>query len=459
MIAAAIAIAAALGALFDVHTIPLDAQPPGGPQQMVQTLWALADNDAVADLLLLQGNKLTTFLSTGEIRETQLPAGVSAIDVADIDGDGHAEIIAVQGKAVLRCALALPGDAKGPVKLFEADSLYALAPALPTPAVIVQRADDSGKWLVTLPTAAGLERRSLDGTPVDASPYAESRHRTENYTPKSYRDSGSLHLGFSAESEFYLAPRPTEEAKRKGDETIVLGAGATATGLRHASNDDAVNWPWFAVRTDKAKMTRAYCAVEESLNTLVRMCDVAIDAGGTPAGIAVPGPERRYPGAMVPVRDTAPDFNGDGYADLLLWNAPRPGISVDALLRAVVGRNWPMTLTVHLYSPDKGRFEPMPATELVYRIPVTWFLTGGVPLRHYVLADFNGDKKTDLAMCTAENEYAVWLYTDGFPAVPDETHTFTENITGIELTGDIASNGKTSIVLRSTGHIYALHAK
>ena len=91
--------------------------------------------------------------------------------------------------------------------------------------------------------------------------------------------------------------------------------------------------------------------------------------------------------------------------------------------------------------------------------PAATPLTGLVPLRHHVLADFNGDKKTDLGMCTEEKEYSVWLYSDGFAAVPDEKHTFTENITGIELTGDVAGNGKTSIVLRSDHYVYALYAK
>lgn len=457
MIPTAIALAAAFGAFFEVHTFPLDRPSEKTDRAEAQTFFANADSDEIADLFVLQQNKVAVASSATGLRETMLPQGVSAFDVADLDADGKFEIVAIHGTSVVRLALGLQGGVVEPVKLFEAESLYARASAIPTPAVLVVSSDETGNVALALPTDSGMELRALDGALIRTQEYAQSRNRMIVGRPTSFRTGESLNLNFLAGADFQL---DAGSGPAGGVDGVAHYSEHNSAGaLREAAAEQPVNWPWFVVRNEKAKTSRAYCAVEESLNTLVRMADVAIDADGTPASIAAPGPERRYPGAMIPIGDAPPDFDGDGYADLLLWNAPRPGISVDALLRAVVGRNWPMTLTVHLYSPDKGRFEPMPATELVYRVPVTWFLTGGVPLRNYVLADFNGDKKTDLAMCTSENEYSVWLYSDGFAAAPDETHTFTENITGIELTGDVAGNGKTSIVLRSDGHVYALYAK
>ena len=459
----ALTMAAAFGAFFEVQTIPLEpSAEPHRPAQ-ARTFFANADSDAIADLFIVQGSTITTVTTATGIRQTVLPQGISAFDVADTDGDGTYEIIAVQGRSVLRLPLALQGDTPKPTTLFDADSLYELAIPSPVPTVLVVTVAGSGHTGIALPTNGGIETHALDGTVIANHVYAKSTSKQFDGAWLSDRDKGTLTLSAFTSSDYVTAQDdPSKPAGPiVGEDQFRARSGRTNStmSLRAAINYEPVNWPWFVVKPDKSKTTRAYCAVEESLNTLIRMADVASDADGMPASIAKPGPERRYPGAMIPVGDTAPDFNGDGYADLPLWNAPRPGISVDALLRAVVGRNWPMTLTVHLYSPDKGRFEPMPATDVVYRVPVTWFLTGGVPLRHYVLGDFNGDKKTDLAMCTSENEYSIWLYSDGFAATPDETHTFSENITGVELTGDVAGNGKTSIVLRSDSHIYALYAK
>ncbi|NUM53981.1 MAG: hypothetical protein HUU46_10095 [Candidatus Hydrogenedentes bacterium] len=463
MMSLAYVTAAMLGAVFEVHTFPVGSQSAQAERAEVQTFFASADADGVADLFMLQGNTLSVAASSIGLRETTLPRGVTAFDIADIDADGKFEVVAVTGAAIVRLPLALQGDPVEPARLFDADSLYAQAFPIPTPAVLVIPGNDPSHVMVALPASAALEYRSLDGTLVRSEPYAESKPETHVFRPATFRSAGQLTIGnFTSSIVYRLDSHPVSSEQRNDAEEYVavdVRTRGTARLLRGAAGDEPANWPWFVVRREQAKTTRAYCAVEESLNTLIRMSDVAVDADGMPSSIAKPGPERRYPGALIPIGDTPPDFNGDGYADVLLWNAPRAGISVDALLRAVVGRNWPITLTAHTYSPDKGRFEPSVASDLTFRIPVTWFLTGGVPLRHYVLADFNGDKKTDLAMCTEENEYSVWLYKDGFPTTPDEKHTFTENITGVELTADVAGNGKSSIVLRSDHYIYALYAK
>jgi hypothetical protein len=318
--------------------------------------------------------------------------------------------------------------------------------------------DREGTTTVVVPTSAGLEYRRIDGAVAALTPY--ERTDSDEYSYYSSSDSGPAELTLQYRAIFtFQTPLGKLDYVHEGSLYEMGSMYGPIIEMQDAIKEEPVNWPWFEVRHEKSTVTRAYCAIEESMATVVRTCDVTVDADGFPDSVAVPGPARRYPGALALSTTDLPDFNGDGYKDLLLWNAPRPGISVDTLLRAMVGRNWPITLTTHLYSPSKGRFEPEAATALTFRIPVTWFLNGPSPLRSPVFADFNGDKKTDLGMCTEEKEYSVWLYSDGFAAVPDEKHTFTENITGIELTGDVAGNGKTSIVLRSDHYVYALYAK
>lgn len=446
------------GAFFELHSIPLEVPPGHVGRSPALTFFANADNDGVADLFVLESNLLSIHSHKGEIRQAVLPQGVSVFDVADLDKDGMFELVAIQGRSVVRIPIALQGDAPEPSVLFTCDSLWANATDGPVPRVLVVQRD--GAPAIVVPARAGMEYHGVDGKIVETKPYEniDLDDRTIYAYPYIRPGAKGLLLRYSAVST-YQSPLAKPDFLHEGSLNEMGSVFGSVVRLRNAGADDPVNWPWFVVHQEKGVATRAYCAVDDSMVTVVRTCDITVDADGFPASIAAPGPPRRYPGALVMSATGLPDFNGDGYKDVLLWNSPRPGISVDALLRAVVGRHWPVTLTVHLYSPGKGRFEPEAATALTFRIPVAWFLDGPSPLRDAVLADFNGDKKTDLGMCIEDNEYGIWLYSDGFAAVPDEKHRFSENITEVATTGDVSGNGKTSIVLRSDHYVYALYAK
>ncbi len=445
-----------LGAFFDLHTIPLDQPSEKKAPSLATLFFAQADDDKVADLFVLQGNKLLVVPRSGTIRQAEFPEGVSVFDIFASEGRSVADAIAVQGRRIVRIPLVLQGETREPQTLFEADSLYSSAVNGPVPSVLIITDASSSKKTIALPTNDGISLLGLDGTLVGQKPFTKSSARFHTEGRLNDAEYNALNLNFYQSSWNEITGAPFSTPK---PEIETMSDAPHASSLRKAADRKPELWPWFLVHKEKTKAIGVCCAVDDSLNTLICSCDATVSADGSLENVSAPGPERRYPGALVASNSEMPDFNGDGYKDLLLWNASRPGISVDALLRAVVGRNWPITLTVHTYSPEKGRFEPAAATSLTYRIPVTWFLTGATPLRCPVLADFNGDHKTDLGMCTQENEFSVWLYSDGFAGEPDEKHTFTENITKVELTGDVAGNGKTSVVLRSDHHIYALYAK
>ncbi len=453
---AALIICAASGAFFELHSIPLNADAAQRGPSPALVFFANADKDNVADLFVLEGNVMSVHSHSGEVRQTTFPAGVSVFDIVDLDADGAYEIVAVQGKSIIRLPIALQGDAPEPVKLFDADSIWSTTADGPVPRVLV--VERVGIATIAIPTLASIQYLRIDGSIVAETPHAGTESSTQASALEYGGDQSTLEIGYSGFVEFEPLPRDLPPAKG-----LLYyyseSSYRSSFELRNAASEEPNNWPWFTVHNKQGLVTRAYCAVDETLMTSIRTCDVQMDKEGFPETLPSPGPARRYPGALVTSQSDFPDFNGDGYKDLLLWSAPTPGISVDALLRAVVGRNWPITLAAHMYSPSKGRFEPEAESRLMFRIPVTWFLEGPSPLRNPVFADFNGDKKTDLAMCTEENEYSVWLYADDFAAIPDETYKFKENITDVELTADVAGNGKTSIVLRSDHYVYALYAK
>ncbi|MDZ4860605.1 MAG: hypothetical protein SGI88_16640 [Candidatus Hydrogenedentes bacterium] len=439
-----------LGAIFELHSIPLEAAAPGEGPSPALTFFAHADSDAIADLFVLEGTLLTVVSRNGSIHETVLPHGVSVFDVADIDGDGTSEVIAVQRRAIFRIPLALQGATIEASRLFDADTLYASAYNGPMPSVLVVEAHAGGAKQIALPTASGIEYRNLDGSLVNEVPYGSTSTVFSSISNPIESKLAATGLSIQYYSHTELVPdaaSPDDVAlERNFSGVAAIGDGAPDYLL------------WFMVNRMDSQTTRAYWYVDEIMNTVIRIADVPTTQDGVANGAIVPGPERRYAGALVNTGEPPADFNGDGFTDILLWNAPRPGISVDSLLRAVTGRNWPITLTAHLYSPDKGRYEPAVAASFEFRIPVTWFLAGDGPLRHQVLADFNGDGKTDLGMCTEEDEFGVWLFDDGFRPNPDEKHAFPESITGIEHITEISSSGKTSIVLRGDKRIYALYA-
>jgi hypothetical protein len=170
----------------------------------------------------------------------------------------------------------------------------------------------------------------------------------------------------------------------------------------------------------------------EGFETLIRVGTTTEDsatAGGPPSF----GPARRYPGRLVLPPDTRPDFNQDGFVDILLWQTNRPGLTVDALTRAATGVDWPLFLSVHLYDPEKQRYAPRASGRVKLEVPVAWFLSFGAsaPVQHVVLEDFDGDGATDLGLSAAQDTYTIWRYTEnGFPDSASLTVPLSEPLMG-----------------------------
>jgi hypothetical protein len=200
-----------------------------------------------------------------------------------------------------------------------------------------------------------------------------------------------------------------------------------------------------------------YASAEAGKDTLIR---VQHGADESPPRQVKVGPERRYPGRLILPDADLPDFNGDGYVDLLLWSTPEPGTSLDALTKVVAVATWPLRITAHLFSPDKGRYEPKVAGHTFCRLPVPWFLTfeSGTPLRNCVLADFDGDGRTDCAWSTTPDSFSIWLYKDGLRAKPDFHSAFPEAISRVEFQADLDGQGRTAVGLRGSSNLYLISA-
>ena len=467
MIAPLLPLLIASAFVFDVRHIPL--ADPAAP-----VFVAHADADKNADVFVLTGNNLSAY-SVAQERppiSAVLADGTSGFDVADIDEDALSEVVAVRGDNIMSYKL-VPAGAAPVVKTLFVQRNQLSAPAVkPFPYVMVVRYDDLETGIETpalaLPCENTFEFRRFSGAVFASYPIgSELSHRISYGSPFSAASVDPPQAGppasIEAEVNRVIAFEPELPDGLLPTAAQPLGyRRGTLLQASNASGKGPDSWPWFPLKTDGATAQRALYALagadrRDSVVCVREANSERVDLSGKNVTV---GPERRYPGILCVLPDDLPDFNGDGFVDLLLWQAPEPGLSVDSLTRVVLGPKWTVNLTVHLFNPQKNRFEPLPASHVAVTIPVEWFLsvTGSGPLRHAVLRDFNGDGRTDLGCATSQNEWAAWLFgEEGFPAKPDFAQRFEEPLKGVESRTALDGGPSTAIGLRTRTALHVLY--
>ena len=444
----------ASGALFEVSELPV--ADPGASCFLVP---GVAGRGEPA---VLSGNTLVRYPGADLERATtvELDKGTSAFDVADVDGDDVPELVLVVGEAVR--VLPYGGKAGTARTLFEAKTLFSAA-ATPFPQVIVTWR--GGEALLALPREGVLEMRRLDGTVAERYPVGPETRVPVAFNipftatpavPPEVAGPGALELRVSEMRAWQPVtdPEPTADAA-PGEAAFRY---ATQRQAREALDKPAHLWPWIPLAPDGDTRLRALYATEASRLTVVRVQDERATAGGGELHL---GPERRYPGQLLGDAGVFPDFNGDGYTDLLLWDAPEPALSVATLTRALATRDWPLRITVHRYDPGRRRFEARAAGAVALRPPVGWFLEqlGKPPVKHLVIADFDGDGLADLGCSPAPRNWQAWCWREsGFGSTPAFTAELDGDIEEVAFEADLGGSGATSIGLRGDGVVYVLRA-
>jgi len=436
-----------LSALFEVHALPL-------PSPNAQVLLANADGDATADVFVLDGLRLVAYPSAANYAPVAIPLAedTSAFDIADLDSDGRNEVIGVSRERILCYTIPAEGTAPPPRELFTLHTQFADAGRSPFPRVIVVKHE--GRPLLALPCSGTIEMRGADGTLVSQHPIKENTEidpHAFGFLSRSFGDlSIDVSIGRYPDSQSALpdgfSAAPLEDILKR-----------RPYGYKRPNDRSEEPYWWFALKTDGTTQLRALCSPGSPRHpvTNIRIREASSEEDDFLDKNITLGPERRYPGNVILSKDR-PDFNHDGYVDLILWKAPMPGMSVDALTRAITGGAWPLDIVVHLFSPEKKRFEPVPRAQISLTVPVLWFLQGG-PIRNEVFRDFNGDGRTDLACSNAKNGFAAWLFTEnGFSKSPDFQYTFPEPISGLVFAADLDGKGRTSIGLRGEKNFYLL---
>jgi hypothetical protein len=446
----------ALGGLFDIGNIPLD-----DPQSEV--FLAPGQGQSRADIFVLTGFELSAYPGgkIGEKRTVSLAPGTSAFDVFDMDNDGQGEIVAVQGDEIVLYEAFGPVQPGSPRTLFRQPSQLSEPAKAPFRHVLAAGRPD--EVLIVLPRDGMFELYSMEGTLVEAHAPNEGADAPASYgVPFTSSSAAPPEIGLPDALEArvshvievipdiagdWASAAPSPLAQRRSDSSHGPDTGDL----------DADYWPWIPLQTsgDTGQRILYSMAGADYRDTWIRIRRTEARAGAKGESVTVGG-KRQYPGALI-ATDPPPDFDGDGYCDLLLWRTPEPGTSIDSLTRALTEGAWELHLTVHLYDRDQVRYDPKPAAFIACRIPFQWILDpfNEVPLQILQLDDFNGDGRTGLGMSTAPNRFEVWLWKDGF-GQPDWEMIFAEPLEGVAFCARLSLDGRSTIGLRTARKLYVL---
>lgn len=334
-----------------------------------------------------------------------IPKDASLFDLRDSDRDGKPEIALVRAERLeyWRDASRMAQDAAS--ILINHPPLAALSFGHPRPyALFVER---RGEDFLSVPLGPEPPLWTLDGVRINPlAPDAEDAltltqfHVWEAATPPGVN---------TGRTEFRISQVYERPTTTPGTRTAATRPGGTRRA-RDAGDAPSEDWPSFALSSTVHVLYAL--APPDYRDTLIRIEPIARPEPGTPQRRAQP---RRFPGILIAPQESGSDVNGDGFTDLLLWRAPGPGTSMDALVRAAQTGTWDVTLTVHLYEPATQRFAPRPIEWFKTAAPVMQVLEGGVqgPFAYMTLEDIDGNGRMDLICTGAGREIAAWRFAGG----------------------------------------------
>jgi hypothetical protein len=170
-------------------------------------------------------------------------------------------------------------------------------------------------------------------------------------------------------------------------------------------------------------------------------------------------PKRIYPGTIGISESGFPDFNNDGFHDLLLWKIPIPGHSLGSLINSIRAQTWPIEISTHLYNPEKGLYEARPDSRIKTTIALQYILTrqNRSPLNNLTFPDLNNDGNSDIVFSSRPDQLDVWMYRRKLPDSPDYTAQFDGPVSLITINRPETPGQSRSILLRGKRSIYRVN--
>jgi len=410
---------------WSVHVLPSERGDP-------TPLLLQADGDAAPEWGILLDNQVRIAEIAPEfpVRTIALPAGTALFDLRDTDRDGTAELAVVRADRLEYWPDASSAHETDPAFSITDEGIAALSIGGPRPYTLFL--EDRGEDFITVPIRDISPIWTLDGTPVSsdlltpARPLVHTQYHAWS-TPAGTGDHSSSAMQISQRYE-----RRSEQTDSPSKSSPAPRSGGTRRA-RDAGDAPHEEWPWFTL-SGGSRVLYAL-APPDFRDTLIR-----VDRRDAPRAPASPVPNpRRYPGTVIAPGESGSDFNGDGFNDLLLWRAPRPGASLDVLVQAAQDGDWDVELSVHLFDPASGRFAARPIDWVHTKAPIEGVLAGGVhgPFQYLSLEDLDGDGRADLLCSGASREMSAWKFFGRLESTPWARVTLRDPIEGITLTARI----------------------
>lgn len=410
------------------------------------------DIDGTGDVAVLDGVNLTVYPAANRNEPWRLtfPAHARALDITPHPATGKIAVLAACGPEIRLFGFGEDNTPKGE-RLFEHSSYLSDGDHPYRNVMVFERAGES---LFFLPSTGAIELRTWTGELRERIEPEESRgiRRFEEVTGVSVQSSrigGASSLEFDVRRGVGNEPAFIEEQWEQSAEPE-----SYSRSMMWSDFDDLDSlpdrWPWFVLQPDVENSPRVRCANRLTPGeTHVRIDTTLSDNGSI-------GPARKYPGMITRLNAELPDFNGDGYTDLLLWNTDRPSVSVSAIARVAVQQYWPIRLSAHLFDPDSGRYTAKPFAALDVRATWEMLLSGayGSPLRHWVIDDIDADGRTDVAFTVDERTYVRWtMAEDG--AYTQELN-LPEPIEDLSFAQSLDNTGRITIGLRTKSALHVI---
>lgn len=398
------------GALLEHTTIALHSN-------YVTSFWAPVREGLPLALFVVDGETVKIHgAGFSDTIEINLQSGTSAFDVYDFDEDGVSEIIAVCGDKILQYKLSADAPTSPPSLLFTTDSIFSKGRTNPVPLPLVFQVENH--TAIGLPTEDGFEFRTFDGKLI-------RKEKAETPQDKSY----GRGLGFSVVAST-RGPVTSEPVVFRVRNTIEMDYSLPNSlvaedvpiafrkiPLAHLTFRDTESftaWPWFPLSSSGDISARVYYTIalpamhDTKILILENMQTLADGKNAT----KVRNDALIYPGRIIPLGEMLPDFNGDGYTDILLWSTTAFSNALDFVPKLLTDELVQVHVGIHLYNPDIRRYEAKASARIVTSIPFSRlvFSSEDSCFANVIFPDLNGDGFTDCVWSPQGNdlEFHLW---------------------------------------------------